>query len=85
LHESKGQKNAEVQGAVAQPVPALRTFAWLFTEIPAVPPLFQESGTGGRDTGSDKIELVGAIDGFRLTIAFLPDVNRKLKRVGSKL
>jgi hypothetical protein len=68
LHESQSQEDTEIRGAGAQSVPALWTLTRIFAALPALPPLFSLSGSGGRNTGSHQIELVNIIDDLRLTI-----------------
>lgn len=78
LYDGQGQADAKISGAGAQPVPALRTIARIFPEIPALPPLFPDSGPVGGNPGSDQVELVSS-----LTIDDLRRVWKELRKPAS--
>jgi hypothetical protein len=68
LYESQGQASAQIFGASAQSVFALRTFARILPEISALPPLFPLACTGRGNTRSNQIELVSTIYDMQLTM-----------------
>jgi hypothetical protein len=69
LYESQSQAGAQVCGARAQPMSALRTFARILPEISALPPLFPQSGACRGNPGSDQIELVNRLTIYDLRLA----------------
>jgi hypothetical protein len=69
LHESQSQAGAEIQGAHAQPVLAVRSFARLFAEVPALPLVFPRLGSRRGNSRSDQVELVIRMTSYELRIA----------------
>ena len=54
----KGEAQATLQGAIVQPLSALRTFASVPQEVRGLQDLFQGTGASGRDPGSPESQLV---------------------------
>lgn len=58
LFDSPSPDEAEIQGSCPQPLPSVRASAGIPAQVPALQDLLPRAGAGGRNSGSDEIELV---------------------------